>query len=230
MSFIGIGECKNNINDEILKIFLFNNIKAKRYLDMGCGNGNLTVKIGKIIDAEEIYGVDIDNEVLANFSSIIKGVQYDFETLPRFKLPFENDYFDLITAIEFIEHLSYGDDLLQEVHRLLSEKGFFLLTTPNLASLLNRSLLLFGFQPTYSSPSKYYNIGGRKLSKKVPISDYGHKNLYTLKALKHIFDLNNFKIIKIIGCQAEYDRFSFIPVEKIPSLAPNILILSQKKN
>ena len=213
----------------INKLLTDNRIIATNYLDIGCGNGDLTLLVAKILNANEVYGVDADDEILKKLPTSINKINFNLEMLNKSKLPFNQGYFDVITVIEVIEHLSNGDDLLKEVYRLLTPNGYLLITTPNLASLLNRFLLLLGYQPLYTEPSKYYYIGLRKVIKKSPISEYGHKNLYTIKALKNILEIYNFKVIATIGGQSTYDRFSFLPIAKFTSIAPNLIVLSKKK-
>ena len=211
-----------------MKVLTDNGITANRYLDIGCGDGEFTLLISKAIKAHEVYGADIDSASLNNLPQKIKALNFDLEKLPDSKLPFDHGYFDVITATELIEHLSYGDELVQETCRLLGSGGYLLITTPNLASLLNRFLLFVGYQPMYTAPSKCYQIGSRTVAKKSSISEHGHKNLYTLKALKDMLGLYNFEIISTIGCQSIYDTLSFLPVANVPSIAPNIIVLCRK--
>ena len=169
------------------------NVKASTYLDIGCGDGILTLRIAKAVGAREIYGV-VNRESILKLPPQVKGVIFDLEKLGEQRLPFKDCYFDLITAVEVIEHLSYGDHLLMEVYRLLKSSGHLLITTPNLASWVNRLLLLFGIQPMFTEPSKYYWVGSHKPRRKASPSNYGHKNLYTLRALKQILSLYGFNI------------------------------------
>jgi len=219
----------HDLRQYIIKILKDHRIHAEIYLDTGCGNGLFTGKIADIVGAREVYGVDVDEECIKNLSNSIKGLIFNLEELAQNKLPFQQKYFDLVTAIEIIEHLSYGDDFLQEIWRILKPGSYFLVTTPNLASWLNRLRLLFGYQPGYASPSKHYSFGIHKVSKKFPVTNYGHKNLYTLRVLKYMLVLYGFEIITVLGAQANYDPFSWLPVANFPSLAPNVIILARAR-
>ena len=67
------------------------------------------------------------------------------------KLPFPDKIFDLVICDATIEHLPESPKkLFQEVHRVLKDNGAFLVTTPNLASLLKRlRFFLLGRSPNW---------------------------------------------------------------------------------
>jgi ubiquinone/menaquinone biosynthesis C-methylase UbiE len=85
------------------------------------------------------------------------------------KLPFQSDYFDMIYMDDIIDHLVDPDYAINEVARVMKTNGFQVLSTPNLASWLNRLLLLLGI------PGRF----GR--SDSFPV---GHLRLFTYEALK----------------------------------------------
>jgi SAM-dependent methyltransferase len=63
-------------------------------------------------------------------------------------LPFPNESIDLIVANQVLEHTKEIFWIFHEVSRSLKIGGHFLFGVPNVASLHNRLLLLFGVQPT----------------------------------------------------------------------------------
>lgn len=83
-----------------------------KLLDIGCGN-NAFVK------------VCLDNELEAG------GIDYDQVNLEEDSLPFQNEFFNFVTANAVIEHLFKPHKMLEEVGRILKRGGLFLLTTPN---------------------------------------------------------------------------------------------------
>jgi 2-polyprenyl-3-methyl-5-hydroxy-6-metoxy-1,4-benzoquinol methylase len=98
-----------------------------------------------MVEAKEVYGVDIDEFALDKAKQRkIKTFKLD---LSYDKIPLNNNSVDLVTALELIEHLINPDHMLREVHRVLNSHGQFILSTPNLASYVNRLILLLGYQP-----------------------------------------------------------------------------------
>ncbi len=94
-----------------------------RILDVGCGDGVLLSLIGPA----RLYGVDTDQDSLNFASGKIKAklIQAKAE-----RLPFSNNFFDLVIATEIIEHLDQPKKLLAETHRVLKLGGRLILTTP----------------------------------------------------------------------------------------------------
>ncbi len=97
-----------------------------RSLDIGCG---LNPK--NPFQANEVYGVDIREEVGRGI------VKADLTVEP---IPFRNDFFDCVTAYDFIEHVPRiiyipqrrfpFVELMNEIHRVLKPGGLFLSFTP----------------------------------------------------------------------------------------------------
>jgi 2-polyprenyl-3-methyl-5-hydroxy-6-metoxy-1,4-benzoquinol methylase len=95
---------------------------------------------------------------------------------------FENIQFDIVVAGEIIEHVFDTDALLQTIHKKLKDGGKLVITTPNVASLPRRILLLLGINPILD----FRAIGNVA----------GHIRYFTFKTLKKMLNDNNFNIIK----------------------------------
>jgi ubiquinone/menaquinone biosynthesis C-methylase UbiE len=111
-------------------------------------------------------------------------------------LPFEDETFDLVYVGEVIEHLYDPDHVFEEVRRVLTKQGHFILSTPNLSSWINRIVLFFGYQPfgtEVSSRLNFGKFGGRRTE---PVGGkYGHLRVFTYKALREFVSHYGFKII-----------------------------------
>jgi len=78
-------------------------IKVGTLLDLGCSNGSLTMEIANIVQAHEIYGVDIDESALKK--TAIRGIKTFHCDLSKDPIPLPSESIDLVTALEVIEHL-----------------------------------------------------------------------------------------------------------------------------
>lgn len=138
--------------------------KDASYLDCGFSDGDLTLKVSKKIKTKKIYGIDVDPNYLKMAKK--KGINAFYGNLNE-KLPLEDETFDVITAIEVIEHLYNTDTFLKELFRICKKNGHVIIGTENLASWHNIFALVLGFQPS-TGPwiSDFYSIGFHPLHHK----------------------------------------------------------------
>ncbi len=114
----------------------------ERILDIGCLDGT----IGELFLARgsEVYGLDASRPAIEK--AIARGVKAKLGNVEE-DFPFENGFFDAVFAGEIIEHVFDVDKMLSEMHRVLKPDGFVIVTTPNLAALGRRLMLLFNRNP-----------------------------------------------------------------------------------
>jgi ubiquinone/menaquinone biosynthesis C-methylase UbiE len=99
---------------------IINHYKLKpgdKVLDIGCGKGFLLYDILKLQPEIEVYGIDISQYAINNCKTEIK----DNLTLgSASKLPYENNFFDLVISINTLHNLfTYELELaLQEIERV----------------------------------------------------------------------------------------------------------------
>ena len=137
---------------------------GERLLDIGCGDGRLTVKFAKRISAKEVYGIDIDKTNISKARKRgIKAIYADANKI----LPFPSKYFDVILCNQVVEHLINPDNLFKEIRRLLKDNGCAYISVPNLCSFHNRIFILLGWQPTTIPPSNKFVFGNPLRGQKV---------------------------------------------------------------
>jgi methionine biosynthesis protein MetW len=221
--------------EEVAKIFA--ELRGKRLLDVGCGDGDITLLLRKKIGAKEAYGVELAQEaVMAAKEKGILAYQLDID---ESEFPFDNEFFDVIYCGEIIEHLFNPDHLLKEVFRVLKKGGRCVITTPNLAGWPNRLALLFGYQPYPTAASPYNESVGKFLIKESE-GQWGHIRVMTLKALKELVGLYGFNVERIIGCTVTVKTALPKVISKLitltdgflsnfPSLATRIIMILKKE-
>jgi len=200
--------------------------RRNRILDIGCADGSLVIKFKKHC---ETFGVDISqNAVKMAKEAGINAYEVDVSSQ---KLPFQDEYFDIIYMGDVIEHLTNPDHAIKEVTRVLKWNGFLVLSTPNLAHWLSRLLLLLGMQPLFSevSTAKTFGRGPRSYH----FLPAGHLRLFTYKALKEFLTYYRFNVVKVEGVNYEGLPKILIGIDKIlskiPSLSSNVILVATKR-
>ena len=97
-------------------------------LDVGCGGG-FTIRrlLNKSKDAQ-VYGIDISEESVAKARKVnaeVLGKQVFVSQGSAEKLPYDDEMFDLVTAVETVYFWPNLPDCLQEVRRVLKPGGKF---------------------------------------------------------------------------------------------------------
>lgn len=132
-----------HILDSFSKEKAFNNI-----LDVGCGAGSDLQVVRGNNNKANLTGIDFGNWNQEKLSkNNIRLVSVDIE---KEKLPFENNYFDLIIANQVLEHTKELFWINHEIFRCLKIGGYLYIGVPNILSLHNRILMLLGNHPTCS--------------------------------------------------------------------------------
>ena len=106
-------------------------------LDVGCGSGAWLERLARN-GFTNLVGIDQDVGQLRSEAG--QFVQGDLDSISDWPVPAKS--YDLITAIEVIEHLSNIGHFLAQTSKLLAPDGYLLLTTPNILSLAARLRLL----------------------------------------------------------------------------------------
>jgi methionine biosynthesis protein MetW len=214
---------------------LINNLASKetsnatksKVLDVGCGDGSFIIKLEKKC---RIFGVDVSSRAVEMAKEA--GVSAYKSDVSQEKLPFENEYFDLVYLGDLIEHLINPDFAINEVARVTKLNGFLIISTPNLASWLNRMLLVLGFQPLSSEVSTIRDFGRPRIHRERNYLPVGHLRLFTLLALKEFLAYYGFRIVEVrgSGCELHSKMLDIIDniFGQIPALASIIIIVARK--
>ncbi|MDD3003099.1 MAG: methyltransferase domain-containing protein, partial [Candidatus Shapirobacteria bacterium] len=127
--------------------------------------------------------------------------------------PYQKNTFNTITAGEIIEHIYDTDFFLKEIKRILKPNGFLVLSTPNIATLGRRLMLLFGVNPLIETSLDH---------------SAGHIRYFTKISLGDLLEKHNFKIINFTSDSINFDqkgRFkSQILAKAFPTFGARLII------
>jgi len=119
--------------DSIIKFIEDNNSNSTKinFLDIGCNKGFLLASAIK--KSWNVYGIEVVGELLGAFRKHYKDFsdQTIVGKINDFHLKFNNTFFDIITAIDVIEHLEDPVKEMQAIYEMLSPNGIFVIQTPD---------------------------------------------------------------------------------------------------
>lgn len=104
---------------------LIKKIKFNNCLDVGCASGYMLSELAKEFPNKKYFGVDIYNKAITFAKKTYPGIY--FRVADMEKLPYKNDFFDLIINYETIEHVENPTAALKELRRVLKDNGTVIL-------------------------------------------------------------------------------------------------------
>jgi ubiquinone/menaquinone biosynthesis C-methylase UbiE len=97
-------------------------------LDVGCGEGVLTVEWAKRLGAGRVVGIDLEDPKLAREWEQLRRPNLEFRAEEATALSFGDGEFELAAAIEVLEHVPAPEATLAEMARVAS--GHLLVSVP----------------------------------------------------------------------------------------------------
>lgn len=135
-SFLGSQNAEKDANfSYFLRSILEKKENIKSVLDIGCGKGGFLAACYQS-GISDLYGVDISQYALG-VAKKLKGAKLYKVNLEKDPLPFGNNQFDCVAAIDIVEHVKNSAKLLGESFRVLKKGGIFFITTENTGSLFS---------------------------------------------------------------------------------------------
>jgi len=136
--------------------------KKQKVLELGCGRGEFLNEF--VNNGLEGYGVDISNYCKEFFPNI----NFKKTDMSNEKLPYEDNFFDIVYSKSVIEHFYYPNIIFDEAYRVLKPGGMIITLTPE-------------WQYIYKS---FYE-------------DFTHRTPFTSVSLRDIQQMSGFKDIKV---------------------------------
>jgi len=197
--------------DERFKIMANLVDKNQKILDLGCGSGNFIKVLNR--KNKSVEGVEISQELVKLGQK--NGLKIKIADLHQ-TFPYRNNIFDTITAGEIIEHIHDTDFFLKEIKRILKPNGFLIISTPNIATLGRRLMLLFGINPMIDTCLE---------------NSAGHIRYFTKKSLENILNKHNFEVVNFTSDSINFSnngRFKSYFLAKIFSTLGARIIIKAK--
>ncbi len=152
-------------------------------LDVGCATGVVSQLMADRAGVARVVGIDF-----APIAAEIDATTFNLDSSEP--LPYPNASFDVVTCLETLEHVHDTDHLVGELRRVVTPKGYVVLSVPRIDGLLSIAMLAAGMQPPavecsirrrYGSPD-----GGTRVS--------GHVSNFTRRALEELVAVHGLRI------------------------------------
>jgi len=186
--------------------FILDNLKSNiplngRVLDVGCGNGIISINLGK--NGYNVHGIDVSEKAIMRAKENNSQSNVKFEVISAESLVAKGHQYDAVICSEVLEHLDDPSILLRTIHASLKDEGILIVTVPNgqgprellitrpMLSLRSRNGL--GWKTTLKLKSLLGYSGSTIQS---DAEDLDHVQFFTKKLLEELAGKNSFEIKK----------------------------------
>lgn len=113
---------------ERLKTMLKLSKPSERVLDFGSGAGVFLYSLSK--NFKEVYGLDVETLSMSHIKNKFNLSNLRIIKNESLKLPFKDDFFDIIYAADVLEHIKDSRGLHKEFSRILKKGGLLIVSGP----------------------------------------------------------------------------------------------------
>lgn len=152
-----------------------------KILDIGCGPGTVSGPLVQM--GHEVFGLDISDASVREAGA--KGIKARLCDLEAEELPFPEGEFDLVMALDVLEHVFDPTAVLEKMKRVAKNDGALLICFPNHFDLINRLRILLGFGIVHWH------------HRKTKVWEYFHVRFPTLAEIREWIGANGLSIHKL---------------------------------
>ena len=166
-----------------------------KILDIGCAFGYFLKNIGKSF---KLYGIDISEYAIGRAKKILPKAKLICADASE-SMPFQKNYFDVVTAFHVIEHVKHPESIIKNIKKVLKPGGYLFLEAP----------INFWFRKII----KYFD------------KDKSHISILSISEYIKLLEKNGFKIVET---ERMLDDFRKIKYRFLNPLGCVIMIVARK--
>lgn len=189
-----------------------------KVLDVGCGNGIISMNLGK--EGYNVKGIDISDKAIEKANANNPFDNVSFEHLSAEQLIAKGEQYEAIICSEVLEHLEDPGELLDKLHQSLTDDGVLIVTVPNgngpRELLVTRPMIKIRETPSmWKMVNKFKNsLGYSGTTVQSDADNLDHIQFFTKPALKQLSDGHGFRITSLKNSNFMEDVFPFSFVTK----------------
>ena len=187
-------------------------IAATKILDVGCGNGHISMYLGEM--GYQVSGVDVSEDTIEKAQKLnhLDNVSFSVVDAENIQLPARQ--YDAIVCSEVLEHLDHPSVLLETLHQALKDDGKLIVTVPNGVGprevLVTKPILALRRQNgwTWRSVSRIKRtLGYDGTTVQSEADNLDHVQFFSKKDLESLARNNHFTIVKFQNVNFVEDVF-----------------------
>ena len=151
--------------------------KSLKVLDIATGTGAFARRI-----ADNFPGWDLEINDFEDRALVVDFKKKKVDLNSRFNDQFTEGGYDLVVALEVIEHIENPWNFIREVRGLLRKNGLLVLSTPNIDSTIDRLHYLINGHSFYFGESGYTNSVGHI----TPVPDWLFRKIVKTSGYSHV--------------------------------------------
>ena len=155
------------IEHDLSKLLNNPNYKSLNHIDVGCGNGALTIKFCKFFNKS--LGIDLSEDGI-KFAKKYENEKIKFKNESLENLIKNEEKFDFVTAIEVIEHQYDPMDFIIKLSKITNKNGYIIISTPYHGYFKNLLISLLNLN------DKHYTV----------LWKHGHIKFFSVKTFKKL--------------------------------------------
>ena len=183
----------------IVNQVLVNTDSAAKVLDVGCGNGNMSIALGG--KGCNVLGIDISPQSIEYAQQRNTLSNVSFKVVDASTLVASNQKYEAIVCSEVLEHLDEPQNLLHELRQVLTGNGVLVVTVPN-GKGPRETLITRPVQWLYRNVPKMWVIltkikalmGYKNVTTQSHAENLEHVQFFSFKALKALAKDRGFEI------------------------------------
>jgi SAM-dependent methyltransferase len=176
-------------NDTVLALVTSGDLRGRRVLDVGAGEGYFSQLLGEHLKAGGLQPAAV-LRACDLFPAMFRYPDVPCDAIDAAgRLPYDDARFDIVCAVEVVEHLQDQFHFARELYRVTRPGGRTLITTPNLLNVNSRlRYLTSGFWLLFDPLS---------LSSHDPVHTAGHIHPVTFYYLAYLFRRAGFRDVRL---------------------------------
>lgn len=166
------------LRPKLVKVLSQERGKGKRLLDIGSADGSLTRVFSEL--GFLTTGIEKSQGVFGRAVRTYPQIHFINKDIFDVDIKDFNESFDIITAVEVIEHMTHANRFIKKLYSFLKPGGMLLLSTPYHGYIKNLLIALFNIG------DKHYN----------PLADGWHAKYFSVKTIFKLLSNKGFGDIK----------------------------------